>query len=541
MDREGKGEAVKLKVLLVDDEPFILQGLTVLVDWEAEGFEIAGTAANGREALEYLKENQVDLIIADIRMPVMTGLELLQTIREKEISHAYFIILSGYNDFRYAQKAIHYSCMDYILKPVQREELVELLQRVLKQKEIVVKNEEDSRKMKRAYLAQSLAPVLHGKFDQSQLDYLKNEWKLSEGVRYIHISFDDISMLEEMSDEELKEMKDKLLGGCQYFLGEDYDHCFKDLIGFEEDYEIGFVYCDYMAAERGMSTEAFLDKLHKNASMGGFNVPIVLLVGKRVEDISKISISYSSACVLRSFKGFRSSKSIYYYEQEIHVNQSGMLLCKQPLDKLIKAVEQNDRQAIGTSIDELYQEMESVGIMGEVVSMNTNYLLFQLIHLAVEQDETVNQQEVMRYISENVSEAGIARGSRIHLKKFACEYAEYLIQMRKNVSRGVLLEIEKEVKEHYAENLTLRELSQKYYLNSSYLGQIFRKRYGQSFKDYLSSFRMNEAASLLLKTDKKISEVAEAVGYHDTDYFINKFIELKGCTPSRYRKNGGNI
>lgn len=270
-------------------------------------------------------------------------------------------------------------------------------------------------------------------------------------------------------------------------------------------------------------------------------MPIVLLAGKRVDDISKISISYSSACVLRSFKSFRSSKSIYYYEKEVHVNQSKVLLCKQTLDRLIRAVEQNDRSEIGSSVDELFAEMESMGMTGEMVTMNTNYLLFQLIHLAVEQDETVNQQEVMRYISENVSETGIVRGSRMHLRKFAWEYAEYLIQMRKNVSRGVLQEIEKEVREHYSENLTLRELSQKYYVNSSYLGQIFRKRYGQSFKDYLSSFRMDEAAMQLLKTDKKISQIAEDVGYHDTDYFINKFIELKGCTPSRYRKNSGNI
>ncbi len=540
MDKEGKGEIVKLKVLLVDDEPFILQGLTVLVDWEAEGFEIAGTASNGREALEYLKEQQVDLIIADIRMPVMTGLELLQTIRENEISDAYFIILSGYNDFRYAQKAIHYSCMDYILKPVQKELLVEILQRVLKEKEIVFKSEEDNRKMKRAYLAQNLIPLLRGKYEQSHLDYLKEALRLSEGVRYVHISFDNILMLEEMSDDELRSMRNRLFGNCLHFLGDDHDHCLKDVIGFEEDYEIGFVYCDYMAEERGMNTEAFLEELHKNAKTGGFNVPIVLLVGKRVDDISKVSISYSSACMLRSFKSFRSSKSIYYYEQEIHVNQARVLLCKSNLDRLIRAVEQNDRAEIGSSVDDLFEEMENMGMTAETVTMNTNYLLFQLIHLAVEQDETVNQEEVMRYISDNVSEAGMVRGSRLHLRKFACEYAEYLIQMRKNVSRGVLLDIEKEVREHYAENLTLRELSAKYYINSSYLGQIFRKHYGRSFKDYLSDIRMDEAAMQLLKTDKKVSQIAEDVGYHDTDYFINKFIELKGCTPSRYRKNRGN-
>ena len=260
-----------------------------------------------------------------------------------------------------------------------------------------------------------------------------------------------------------------------------------------------------------------------------------------MDDISRISNSYSSACVLKAFQGFRQQKKIYYYEEEVHINKSKVVLCKQSLDKLIQSVEQNDRISINSSVDELYTEMENMGMTGESISMNTNYLLFQLIHLAVEQDESVDQEEVMLYISNNSVDSDIVRGGRAHLRRFACEYAEYLIQLRKNVSRGVLLDVEREVKEHFAENLTLKDLSKKYYVNSSYLGQIFRKKYGQSFKDYLSNYRINEAAQLLLKTDKKISVIAEEVGYHDTDYFISRFIEQKGCTPARYRKNSGEL
>ena len=245
--------------------------------------------------------------------------------------------------------------------------------------------------------------------------------------------------------------------------------------------------------------------------------------------------------MLKSSRGFRTQKKIYYYEEEVQVNQNKVVLCKQSLDKLIYAVEQNDRVAINSSVDELYGEMENAGLTGEIVSMNTNYLLFQLIHLAVEQDESVDQEEVMLYISNNVFDSDISRGSRAHLRRFACEYAEYLIQLRKNVSRGVLMDVEREVRERFAENITLKDLSKKYYVNSSYLGQIFRKKYGQSFKDYLSNYRINEAAQMLLRTDKKISVIAEEVGYHDTDYFISRFIEQKGCTPARYRKNAGEV
>ena len=140
-------------------------------------------------------------------------------------------------------------------------------------------------------------------------------------------------------------------------------------------------------------------------------------------------------------------------------------------------------------------------------------------------------------ISENTSEEGKSRGGKTHLRRMAYAYGEYLSQLRKNVSKGVLGDIEEEVKKNYASNLTLKDLSEKYFVNSAYLGQLFRKKYGCSFKDYLNNHRIEEAAKLLRKSDMKIYEVAEAVGYKDVDYFVNKFIDAKGCTPTKYKKN----
>lgn len=530
----------RLKVMLVDDEPFILEGLTVLIDWESEGCEIVKTASNGQEAYDYLKDNEVDLIIADIKMPVMTGLELLERIRTENLSDAYFAILSGYNDFSYAKKAIHYSCMEYILKPVAKDSLVDLLHKAVKKKELVVMEEARQKTFQRGYLVQNLSALIRGKGGPIALEYIKDNMEFSRGVRYVQIVFENNDSLDECSDNEMWEIQDTVYENCKRFLKDDEDYCIKDSFGNEGNYDISFLFCTRMAIERFMTLEQFMEALIAEAGKQ-IGLPINLLVGKEVEDISRISNSYSSACVLKAFQGFRQQKKIYYYEEEVQVNQSKVVLCKQSLDKLIQSVEQNDRIAINSSVDELYMEMENMGMTGESISMNTNYLLFQLIHLAVEQDESVDQEEVMLYISNNSVESDIVRGGRAHLRRFACEYAEYLIQLRKNVSRGVLLDVEREVKEHFAENLTLKDLSKKYYVNSSYLGQIFRKKYGQSFKDYLSNYRINEAAQLLLKTDKKISLIAEEVGYHDTDYFISRFIEQKGCTPARYRKNSGEI
>ena len=201
-----------------------------------------------------------------------------------------------------------------------------------------------------------------------------------------------------------------------------------------------------------------------------------------------------------------------------------------------RGIEQLDHMLIRQRVDAFYMEMQTIGVTGETMNLNINYLLFQLIHLASEQDNDVNQEEILRLIGESTFEEGVMRGSKTHLVRMTCEYGDYLAQLRKNVSRGVLGEVEKEIRKNYAQNLTLKELSERYFVNSAYLGQLFRKKYGCSFKDYLNQYRMEEAAKLLLRTDQKIYQIAEEVGFKDVDYFVNRFIAVKGCTPAKFRK-----
>lgn len=528
-----------LRVLLVDDEPFILKGLMVLIDWNREGFEIVGTASNGKEALEFLKKNQVDLIIADIKMPVMTGLELLKRIREEEITDAYFVIVSGYADFSYAQRALQYKCSNYILKPVKEQELLDELHKITKMSVSQEQKKEDSKKMEQAYLARNIISLIHGNYDKLNLQYVEEHMQLSESIRYIEIALDDTELSEELSDDEKRAYQRKLYEACVSFLKRHDTHCIFNVSGHEKIYDIGFVYCDFMAKEGNTSERTYLKNFLlylKNT----VEIPILMLVGKRVKGIANIAKSYGTACMLRSLRGFRTKKEIYDYEDEVQVSNPGIVLCKKSLDALLAAIEQNNRTEIQKSVGLFYEEMKQMDVAGDVMNLNINYILFQLIHLAIQQDDNVNQEEILRLISESSFEQGIKRGSRAHLTRFACEYADYLAQLRKNVSHGVLADIDKEIREHFAENITLKQLSEKYYVNSAYLGQLFRKKYGQSFKDYLIRYRMEQAAVKLIRTDKKIYEIAEEVGYRDLDYFVNRFIDIKGCTPAKFRKQAMN-
>ncbi|MCR5250795.1 MAG: response regulator [Lachnospiraceae bacterium] len=376
-----------MRVLLVDDEPFITQGLKLLIDWKAEDCEIAGCVKNGKEALEFLKKEKADLVLTDIRMPGCTGLELLEKVKKEGISDAYFIVMSGFDEFGYAQQAMRYGCIDYIVKPVDRDELLAAVRKV------------------------------------RQLDekYREEEELISE--------------LQQAKQEQRS---------------------------------------------------------------------ITALIGTYDKDDDK---------------------------------QNRTIICKEQMDLLAAAIEENNMAEIEKQVYAFYREIREKEITEESVEFNISYLLFQLIHIASEQDDEVNQEEIMRFISESSFVEGKIKESSEYMLRFCSEYAEYISQLRARAGQGVLRDVEKEIRTRYAENISLREMSQKFFINSAYLGQIFKKKYGQSFKDYLTDVRIHEAAKMLSTTDKKIIRIAEEVGYRDSDYFVQKFIERMGCTPSKYRRD----
>lgn len=355
-----------IKVMIVDDEPYIRQGIQILINWAEYGFEICGEASNGKEAIELMNDRKVDLIITDIKMPEMSGIELIEYTMEHISDKVRFILLSGYYEFEYAKKAIKYDVADYILKPIQEEELIRAL----------------------------------------------------------------------------------------------------------EDYKIQYKRWN---EERG-----------------------------------KLPLSEKMV-----FDGY---------------------LSKDIMDDLIRAIEEYDTEKIGRKLEVVYDYFKDIVDDPEIIKINLDYLLFNLVNLAKELKSEFDQEEINKIIIQSGYNQIVASGNAAELKSFALEFATYLYQLRHHAFGGVLTEIEKEITENYMNNLSLKSLSEKYYINSAYLGQIFKKQYGISFKDYLNSYRIDRAAELLIRSDVMIYEVALAVGFNSTDYFISKFVEFKGSTPLQYKK-----
>jgi YesN/AraC family two-component response regulator len=376
-----------IKVMIADDEPFIRQGLKILIDWEQYGFKICGEASNGKEAVELMKENDYDLIITDIKMPLMDGLELIEYTRMHISKKTRFIILSGFYEFDYAKKAIKNEVADYVLKPVQKEELIKAL--------------EDYKE----YIRQAE--------NQKALEY--------SGLKLL-------------------------------------DHYLIDLM--EE----------------------------------------------KPGDINKSA------------------------------GADRQLVNKELMDGLIRAIEEYDTDEINSRIDIIYEHFKNLVTEPVMIKINLDYLIFNMINIAKDLNPYFRQDEIYKKISERDYERIAVLGGAKYFKEFILEFSEYLCKLRHTAFGGVLKEIEKEITEHYMDSLTVKAMSEKYYINSAYLGQIFKKQYGNTFKEYLNAYRIDRAAELLVRSDEKIYLVANAVGFNNADYFISRFVQLKGITPFQYRK-----
>lgn len=526
-----------IKVMIVDDEPFIRQGLKILIDWEQYGYEVCWEASNGAEALEMMKEKQVDLVITDIKMPLMDGIGLIGYCKKNGYENTRFIILSGFYEFEYAKKAIKYEVEDYILKPVQREELVRVLEDY---KERHYREREEQKKLEltdKIVFDSYLNSILTGNYDSEGTEFVMKYLTDYVDLRYIDIEYDRFDdEYQKQSKEEKLKRQSLLYEALKEYLGCHWFHAYMGSARNENDYSVGFIYAKELAERADLEESVYINELYEFMKQKLPYKPIIN-IGQRVEDITMISESFKSAQIARNFQRFSNEKHIAYYEEiKKSISTNKEPIDKELMDALIFGIEKNDVEAIEKHTEAVYSHFKDWIEEPEIIKINLDYLVFNLINLAKELDAELDQAEVYEIITQGNYDPLAVRGSITYFRRFAMEVAEYFSQLRQQTFGGVLKEVEREIIENYKENLSLKMLSEKYYVNSAYLGQIFRRQFGVSFKDYLNSYRIDRAAELLIRTDEKVYRVAEEVGFNNTDYFISKFVQMKGITPLQYRK-----
>ena len=486
------------KVYLLDDEPFILEGLKYIVDWQDYGFEIVGSANNGDDGLKEILTMDIDLVITDIMMPKMTGLELIENLIKLNYQ-TNFIVLSAFQEFQYAKKAISMGAQNYILKPIDTEELERSLINIKNK----LKDKENRNKDKEVVNNSLLLKIITDK-DYENIDYLKEKLKYNGEYR--------VGIIELKNKNKDIHKVLKVIPGMKKYL-----YC------IENKSKAVFIIDDKFNNE-------YIEELTniKNEITDLINDIVYISLGQIIKDLKDINTSYESA------KDISEYKIIY------------------PDISWIKAYKEKNNRNIDIDID--FEDLKSLLINKDF----TNASLYIESKFSKLKQDNLNPKkikakalEVFLNVYNHIDESKLMKNLSIYLenainKNTIDEIQLELINMIKfmqtkleNTQEGIspiIIKLLDHIEQNYQKDLNLKEISDILNINSIYLGQLFQKEIGILFSDYINNFRINKAKDLLSNTSLKASEIGELVGYSNKNYFYRKFKSIVGITPSEWRK-----
>ncbi|GAA0090653.1 response regulator transcription factor [Paraclostridium bifermentans] len=488
------------KLYLLDDEPFILEGLKYIIDWEEYGFDVVGTSSNGEDGFNFIKNEDVDLIITDIMMPKMTGLELISNL--KKINHnAKFIVLSAFQEFQYAKEAISMGAENYLTKPIDEDELIQTIEGVKKKIEKIKLEKVDTKIFKNDLILK----LICNKNNDGVLDRLR-----LEGV---NLNYKNLCVVI-LEFAEGGNINNNILNHIDNL---NYEYC----VNLQNQILI-------IMDKESINKDTLRNLKDDLSSIT--NEQIYISRGKYVDSIDNLNCSYQSA------------KDIHEYKL-VYPNISWIREYKEKSYNL-------------ENIDYIDFDHLKKLLLNKDNKESLNYIESIFIKLKKDENLTVKQIktksiEVFLNVYNYFNDSKIIKGLDLYLEKVINSVNLDQIQLELNNMikhrqskleetddsiSPIILKLLRNIEENYSKDLNLKEISETYNINSIYLGQLFQKETGILFSDYLNNFRVNKAKNLLVETSLKAAEIGELVGYANKNYFYRKFKDIVGITPSEWRK-----
>lgn len=500
------------KVMLVDDEKLITEGLKNLIDWEKLNLEVVATANNGEEALRKLKEEKVHIVITDINMPVMTGLDLIKEVKGKD-NKTNFIILSGYDEFSYAKKAIEYGVDSYILKPIDEEELEKTLIKLLARIEKSKKEKKDV-----LYKNTKLLQFINGKINKEEI--LKIEDELNIPLRGKSYTVSSIILNKKNEDGKYINI-DEII---EEYSGRNYEllHKFDGQTILINSWDLDVKNEDVLKYFNFIK-DKLIEKIEGD---------VFIAVGDVTKDIDLLKNSLNSSNKLKKYILTEGTNICLTSEDVTNIKDYKTNFSKE-IERLNKIIIEKDGSGAKMFLEGLIDDIA-------LTPKNIYDLSIRVVMLIdkISDEFKVDKKYVKDSLSSNIVEL-CSESTRDSIKAFLVSEIEELISVMYSTTKRyspVVSQIVSNIEERYSEELSLKTLAYQYNINSSYLGRIFTKEVGMSFSDYLNKVKNTKAKELILETNMKINDIAKAIGYTDTSYFYRKFKKYYGICPSTLRE-----
>lgn len=517
------------KLIVVDDEKAIRKGICNYIDWGGLGFEVTASFEDGKETIEYIESHDVDVVLTDIEMAQVSGLELAKYIHDRQLPPK-AVIISGYKEFEYARKAVEYGVEHYLLKPIKMEEVAEVFTKI--RKDLDKKKENGHRLITEQRNFEELLPELREQFwisllvggprAKEKLIKRKNLLKLDMdvelpcGILDIKPAGEDEELLPYNRSENYHNLINNIFGGIS-----DEIQCYPTFLS-ADILKIIVTTCRNETADMfGKRLKLQIDEKCQSAySLLKLKFDIKIeKIFKNLVEMSEYNCRLSSRAELEQSPDTRLLSEDY--EQLI-----------QKYKLLMGIINDGDFEELDNMIDNIFLEFRNLPIDQvkqisiDMFSMLSGKFVKMGIDFWKDMNKTVSYQQIME--AENLRELKIKCQNMLRA-------TIDIVRSKQNAgSRSVVEQSLLYIKKHIGEDLSLEGIADRFFLNQTYFSRLFKQYTGTTFTDYLIEQRMEKAKELLSLGRFKVYEVSQMIGYRSEKYFFRIFKQYAGCSPAEY-------
>lgn len=499
--------------MIIDDESVVREGIKSLIPWDEYQFELCADGIDGKDGLKKILEYSPDLVLIDIKMPGMMGIDVIKEARQKGFMGK-FIILTGYADFKYAKSAILLGVRAYLLKPIDEEELIQNVEDVLEELE-AKKQQDDYYTMQELKSRQEVIyRLLMQGGNSEKIDQELRVYGLDLNYKKFCVAF--------------------LISKKDYLDVDDLEYIDKTnlmLFGLNSIEKI-FVDNQIVLVYKGGTYSELLNKLKVNNHRvkERYGEAFFITVGQDVISWNDIHYSYETARFLAQYKFLYEEKEQITIEIFEQYSDSVSMNFAEEIQSYIEIGDIDAVREVIQNKSEFYKSRLMKESDIKIVVAHNMILLQNMI----ERRHEDKKEELLNFysISERIKEADSMQ-----------KLQEEVIDFSQNISEiigssgidNVVIRMHAYMQKNYDQDLKIESIAKMMNYNSAYLGKIYKKKMGQSFNNMLDEIRIENAKRLLKETDIKVYQVSKQIGYGNIDYFYAKFKRYVGMTPKKYK------
>lgn len=523
-----------LKLLLIDDEPIILKGMAETYDWHSMGYEVVGMADSGEAALALIEDEEPDVVITDVRMKKISGLELIERTR---LSHPdiKFIVISAYRDFEYAKQACHQGALSYLVKPIDEGELAEIMEKAYTLCIESRKKEERYENWRKiliedngSFLSQMIERYVKDGISEGELRALAES--LSKDIGFEHffaavcMDVDELYKVSNKTEADgkryvlLKELKKQLEGSFQIWQYTNHDGSWIFLVNLGENSNI----------------ERLKKMVEQKKEESGYSV--ISAISNSYAGLGGMKTAYQQALKLYEI-ACEAGAGLLVVPKDAHVAVSGRYFTEIE-SQVLRSLRKNSKEELKEVFEQIVYNLPSNEVTAKAylhrlavqveVMLNDSYEMsknitagFNSFYGALERYTLLRLIDSLYKLFLGVIQERLASSPALSEEYFS----DYM--------RDALLYIQEHLQE---EGLSITLVAEKVFLNPVYFGRFFKNVMGMTFKRYVLNQRMERARKLILESSQSIALIGEKVGIPNPSYFSQLFKQETGMLPSEYKK-----